>query len=409
MNTFLTISMITREAATILENNLKTASRIRRKYDDKFGVEGAKIGSVLNIRKPARYVGREGQALQIESITETSVPLTLEKQFGVDFSFSSQDLALTIDDFNKRILAPAIATVANKIDLYACGLSESVNHFVGAPATVPNTLLTYLQAGQHMDEEATPMDGERTIVMTPAMQVTIVDALKGLFQQASAIGQQYMKGRMGSAIGFEWMMDQNIITHTVGTLGSTPLINGANQTGSSLTADGAGGAVTNYFLQGDIIDLGFGGTVVNQVNPQSRQSTGSLEQFVVTSNVSSDASGNLTIPIYPAIQAAGQFQTVNALAADNAAIRTFGAVSSTAAAQTPNGMAFHIDTFGLGSADLPLPGGVDKAARVSDDQLGFSIRMIRAYDINTDQWPCRLDVLVGRVAIYPETACRIQS
>ena len=60
-------------------------------------------------------------------------------------------------------------------------------------------------------------------------------------------------------------------------------------------------------------------------------------------------------------------------------------------------------------ADLPLPQGTDMAARVSDPQLGMSIRMIRDYDITTDKFPCRLDVLFGWAALRPELACRIQS
>ncbi len=409
MNTFLTISKITREAARILENNLKAATAIRRDYDGNFAVAGAKIGDTLNIRKPARYVGREGQQMQIEGITETSVPLVLEKQFGVDFSFSSKDLLLSIDDFNKRVLAPAVAKVANKIDHYATGMYDQVNHFVGTPQTVPNALLTYLQAGQKLDEESAPQDEDRSLIMTPAMQVTIVDTLKGLFQQATLIGKQYASGKMGQAIGFDWMMDQNIRTHTVGALGGAGLVNGANQTGNSLITDGWSNTITNLLLKGDIIDIGSGGSPVNAVNQQSFEDVGSLQQFVVTANVSSDGSGNATIPIYPAITPGGAFQNVSRLPVDNDAIRVFGHASTHANKTTPAGLAFHRDFAALGSADLPLPGGTDKAARVSDDQLGFSIRLIRDYTIADDQWPCRIDVLVGRVAIYPELCCRIQS
>lgn len=407
-NTFLTIEMITREALMVLENNLKAATRVRRDFDSKFGVSGAKIGNVLNIRKPPRYVGGEGQAISIEDVTESQVALTLEKQFNVAMSFSSQDLALSIDDFSKRIINPAIATIANKIDHYVTGLYIDVNHFIGTPGTVPNTLLSYLQAGQKMDEEACPQDGDRTIIMTPAMQVNIVDALKGLFQQASAISSQYASGRMGTAIGFEWMMDQNIRTHTVGALGGTPLINGASQTGATVDIDGWTASITNVLLEGDILD--FGST--NAVNPQNRESTGSLQQFVVTANVDSDSSGLTNdVPIYPSITpgATAQARTTNISPADNAAVRIFAHASTYASTATPAGLAFHKEFAALGSADLPLPNGTDRGARVSDDQLGFSMRLIRDYTIMDDQWPCRIDVLVGRVALYPELACRIQS
>lgn len=403
-NTLLTISMITREALRVLENNLKFTGLVSRQYDDKFGIEGAKIGTTLNIRKPPRYVGREGQGLSVEGSIETQVPLTLTTQFGVDISFSSADLALSIDDFSKRFLTPAIATVANRIDFQGLGEYLKVANTVGTIATVPTDLLTYLTAGQKLDEEACPMDGLRNIVTTPAMQVQLINTLKTLFQQSTQIANQYTTGRMGTAAGFEWVMDQNVRTHSTGAMGGTPLVNAANQTGSNIITDGwtASTAVLN---KGDVITF----ASVDAVNPQNRQDTGSLRQFVLTDNVTSDASGNATLPIYPALTPSGQFQTVTTSPADNAVILQFGNASTNASKVSPTGLAFHRDAFTMATADLPLPNGVDMAARVSDKQLGISLRMIRAYDINTDQFPCRIDVLFGWATLYAELACRIQS
>jgi hypothetical protein len=400
-NTLLTISMITNEALRVLVNSLTFTKRVNRQYDSRFGVEGAKIGTTLNVRKPPRYVGRTGQAISIEDATETQVPVALTTQFGVDMSFSSADLALSIDDFSGRFIKPAIATVANKIDFDGMQLYKTVSNSVGTPGTVPNAFLTYLQAGVLLDNNATPMDGERSIVINPLMQATIVDALKGLFQSSNQIKQQYEKGEMGTSAGFNWYMDQNTAVHTVGPLGGTPLVNGAAQTGSSLVTDGWTALAAARLKQGDVFTI----ANVFGVNPQNRQSTGALQQFVVTADVSSDGSGNATIPIFPAITLTGAFQTVNALPADNAALTIVGA----AAANTPQGMAFHKDAFTLACADLPLPRGVDMAARVSDQQTGLSIRMIRDYNISTDQFPCRLDILYGWKELYPQLACRIQS
>ena len=401
-NTLLTISMITREALRILENNLKLTGRLSRKYDPKFGIEGAKIGTALNIRKPPRYVGTSGQALSVEDSTESQVTLNLSTQFHVDIQFSSADLGLSIDNFSDRFLKPAIATIANRIDFDSAALYRQVYNNVGTAGTVPTTLETYLQAGQKLDEEAAPMDGMRTMCVNPAMQVQIVNALRALFQSATAIAKQYMTGHMGTAIGFEWVMDQNIRTHTIGVLGGTPLVNGASQTGSSLITDGWTAAAATRVLQGDVFTM----TSVNAVNPQNRQNTGDTRDFVVTADTASDASGNMTIPISPSITpgASAQFRTVTQSPADNAAL-TFG----TASTATPQGLAFHRDWATMAMADLPLPGGVDKAARVSDDQLGVSMRMVRAYDINSDQWPCRIDVLYGHLGLYNELCARVQS
>jgi hypothetical protein len=404
-NTLLTISMITREALRVLENNLTFTKLVNRQFDDRFGVEGAKIGTTLNVRKPPRYVGRVGQAIQIENATETQVPVVLNTQRGVDIQFSSQDLALSIDDFSDRFIKPAIASVANAIDNDGLAQYTAVFNNVGTPGTPPNALLTYLNAGVLLNNNAAPLDGERYIVIDPRMQAIIVDALKGLFQASAQIAEQYRKGEMGESIGFSWYMDQNVNTATIGAQGGTPIVTVGGQTGSSLLTSGwtASGQRLN---RGDTLTL----AGVNSINPQSRQSNAILAQFVVTAAVTADAGGLATIPIDPPINPANipaflQSATVDTSPLASAAITVTGAPGT----QSKQGLAFHRDWITLACADLPLPGGVDMAARVSDRQLGMSMRLIRAYNISTDQFPCRLDILYGWAPLRPELACRIQS
>jgi len=403
MNTPLTISMITNEALMVLENALVFTKRVNRSYDDRFGVEGAKIGTVLNVRKPPRYVGRSGQALQIEDAVETSVAVTLNTQFGVDIQFTSQDLLLNVDNFSDRFLKPAMATIANKIDYDGLQLYKEIANYVGVPATTPAALSTYLDAGVLLNNEAAPRDDQRALVLSPKMEGTIISNMLTYFNPVRQIGDQYKTGTMGVAAGFEWAMDQNTATHTVGQLGGTPLVNGASQIGASLVTDGWTAAAANRLKRGDVIEI----ADVDAVNPQSRQSTGSLRKFLVTQDVASDGSGNATIPIWPSITVTGSGQTVDASPANNAVITIFNHASSYASKVSPQGLAFHRDFATLVTADLPLPGGVDMAARASDNQLGISIRLVRAYDIQTDKFPCRLDVLYGWTVLRPELACRI--
>ena len=400
-NQLLTISMITRESARVLVNNLGFAKKVNREYDDQFAVKGAKIGNTLNIRKPPRYIGRTGDALAIEDATETSVPLVLTTKFGVDLAFSMTDLVLSIENFSKRFIKPAIAKIANKIDFDGTLLYQSVYNTIGTPGTVPNQALTYLQVNQRLSEEAAPFE-DRNICITPAMNATIVDALKGLFQAGDKIREQYNKGMMGTGLGYDgWYLDQNLRTHTVGPLGGSPVVNGAGQTGSSLITNGWTAAAANRLKKGDIFTV----AGVNAVNPQNQQDTGALRQFVVTADTSSDGAGNATIPISPAITVSGPFQNVTASPANAAAITVLGAAST----KSPQGLAFHCDAFTLGMADLLLPRGVHAADRISDKQLGVSIRLVEAYDINLDRLPCRTDVLYGYAPVYPELACRLAS
>jgi hypothetical protein len=394
--------MITREALRVLENSLTFTKQINRSYDSQFGRSGAKIGTVLNVRKPPRYVGRTGATMVIEDSTESSVPVTLTTQFGVDIQFSSVELGLSIDDFSNRFLKPACAVIANKIDFDGMGLYQTVPNVVGTAGSIPADLLAYLDAGVALDDNCAPRDSSRAVVFSPRMQASLVNGLKGLFQSSEKIADQYEQGTMGLAGGFKFSMDQNTRIHTVGPLGGAPVVSGAGQTGSTLLTSGWTAAAASRLKKGDIFTI----ANVYAVNPQNRQTLPGLRQFTVVADFSSAADGTGTISIYPPIVGPGataKDQTVSALPAASAPLTIIGTANSTAT----QALAFHKEAFTLATADLPVPDGTDMASRVSDNQLGLSIRMIRDYTISTDQFPCRLDVLYGWASLYPEWACRI--
>ncbi len=329
----------------------------------------------------------------------------LTTQFGVDTTFTSEDFTLNIENFADRFLKPAMARIANKID--ADGLLQYLNvaNAVGTPGTPPNALLTYLQAMQKLNDNAAAKT-PRAIIINQAMEPPIVDALKGLFQSSERIREQYEEGYMGYAIGGAWAMDQNVAINTVGALnGATTItINAGGQSGASLVLSNAG-TVTNLFKKGNCFTIGSGSTGVFSVNPQEKTSTGSLQVFTCTADVTS-AAGAATVPIFPAIVLSGPFQNVVAAPGAGASITPFGA-ANTASTQ---GLVFHKGSFTLGMADMVLPtGGVIMAERKSSDQLGLSMRYIKAYDINSDRLPGRFDVLYGWATLYGETACRVMA
>lgn len=408
-NTILTPTMYTMEALRILVNNLVFSARASREYDPKFGVAGAKIGYTLNIRRPARYTVSTGAALATQDYTETSIPLTLTTQAHVDTTFTTADMTVSLDDFSERVLQPAIAAIGNKIDFD--GLSNAINtvgNHVGTPGTLPNSIAGLMAPVQRLDEMAAPRDGNRSLVLDPATNASLIAGLSGLFQQASAIGAQYEEGAFMDArktVGLMIAMDQNVQMHTVGPLGGVPLVNGAGQgitsgwaNTTSLVTNGWTAAAALRLNAGDIITL----AGVNAVNPQSRQSTGNLAQFVVTANASSDAGGNLTAVISPAIISAGAFQNVTAAPAAGAAITVVG----TAATAYRRNMAYHKDAFKLGTADLEDVSQYG-AWGARKNYKGISMRVARQYAIATDTVPCRTDVLYGWAAVYPELACQM--
>lgn len=409
-NSLLTISMITKESLMELKSQLSFASAVNRQYDDKFSDIGAKIGSVINIRKPVRFAVTTGAALNIQDVADQSSALTLDTQQHVGFQFSSKDLSLSIDEFRERYIKPAITALANKIDATGAALYYKIPSSVGTPGTQGTDLAFPLQAGQALDENGSPVDDLRSMILTTSTQTAVLKSALSLFNDQSELSKQYKRGRMGRALGFDWRMDQNLPTHTSGDIDGTPL---TNNTGGTASADGdatiaingsSTASITTAFKKGDV--LTFGGCYA--VNPQSKVSTGALMQFVVTADTAFASNKNDAVPISPPMRTTGAYQNITNLPANDSVVKLFGAATTYATKVSPVSIALHRDAFVLGMADLPLPGGVDMAARAADPDAGLSVRIVRAYDINNDVFPCRLDVLYGWQVVYPELACRLQ-
>ena len=410
-NNLLTISKITNEALMVLENELTFTNNVTREYDDQFAVTGAKIGNTLNVRRPGRFIGTTGPALNVEDFNETSVPVTLSTQFHVDTQFTTQDLALSLDMFSDRVLKPAVAAIANKMDLDGLTMAKNnVANIVGTAGTPPTGLITYLTAGAYLDSEGAPRDGRRSCVVEPFTSATIVDSLKGLFVPSDVIGKQYTKGMMGrDSAGMNWYMDQNVVNQTFGSYASKTLSVATNSASFGIATGwaqfGTLQLVASAALtlnQGDVIQI----AGVFAVNPQNRAAYGSgkLRNFVVQSTTAVATGGGTAVTVSPAIITGGQFQNVVVQTTSATAVVTpfnnTGTVS-------PQNLVFHKNFATLAPADLELPDGVHFAGRASDKDLGLSIRVVRQYTINNDSIPTRLDVLYGWAPLYPELGCRV--
>ena len=413
-NNLLTISKITNEALMVLENELTFTSETTRDYDDQFAVVGAKIGNTVNIRRPGRFVGTVGPALNVEDFNETSVPVTLSTQFHVDTQFSTQDLALSLDMFSDRVLKPAVATIANRIDRDGLSMATlNTANIVGTPGTPPTGLITYLTGQAYLDSEGAPRDGRRSCIVEPFTSATIVDSLKGLFVPQEAIGEQYRKGLMGrDSGGMNWKLDQNVVAQSfgfwTGSSAGSITVNGASQGLSSGWASSSTinitATATGTLNAGDIINF----ASVYAVNPQNRQAYGSnkLRNFVVKSAVAL-TNGNTSVTISPALIYGGQFQNVTASPAASAAVTPYNIGVSSNSTYSPQNLIMHRNAFTLAIADLELPEGVHFAGRASDKEIGLSMRIVRQYTVNNDSIPTRLDVLYGWAPLYPELACRV--
>ena len=385
-NTILTPTAVTREALRVLHQKLNFVGTITRDYDDSFARQGAKIGDTLKIRLPNQYTVRSGATLSALDTTESTVDLKVQTQKGVDLNFTSVDLTLALDDFSERILEPAMAVLAATIEADAMTMYKDVWNQVdnqGAAASFTKVL----QARKVLVDNLAPLNG-RTCNLNTQDNVDMVDALKGLFNDQTTISKQNREGYMGRTAGFDFMENTLWPSHPRSAANASYLVNGAGQTGSTLTVDTG----ANAPAQGDVFTI----SGVFRVHPETKQSTGVLQQFVVGPSATTTS-----WPISPAIVTSGATQNVSGAPADNAAIT----VSGTASVNYGLSMAYQKGAFAFATADMVLPRGVDFAAREAYD--GVSMRIVRQYDINADKFPCRLDVLYGFKTIRPQLACRL--
>ena len=396
-NTILTPSAVTREALRVLHQKLNFVGNINRQYDSSFAKEGAKIGDSLKVRLPNEYTVRTGATLSAQDTTETSTTLQVSTQKGVDLNFTSADLTMSLDDFSKRILDPAMSVLAANIEADALNMYKDVYNLVDQDATA-FTWNTVLNGRKALNDNLAPMDNQRKCLLSTSSSVKLVDALKGLFQDSGEISKQYKEGMMGRSAGFDFYENTLLVPHTTGTAAKTTTytVNGAVTTNGSSSVVVATGSTT--FKQGDVFTV----AGCYRVHPETKVSTGALQQFVVTADYSGGAG---TLNFAPAIYTSGGRQNVVAAGmANGSAIVKVGAGN---AEQLGADLVFHKDAFAFATADLLLPGGVDFASREVMD--GISMRIVRQYDINNDKFPTRLDVLYGYKCIRPQLAARLHA
>ena len=397
-STLLTLTDITREAIRLWKNTNSFLKMIDHQYDDSFAKEGAKIGTALRIRLPNDYVVRTGSAASPQDTAESSSTLTVATQKGVDIDFSSVDRTMSLDDYSSRVMEPMVNNLAGDVAATVMsgangGISNFVSKVDGSSVIIAPDAETWLTAGAKLDGMSAPKSN-RYICVDRLTQARTVASLTGLFNPSGKVSAQFNTGEMTSALGFDWMMDQTVLIHTTSTWSGSKTVNGADQTGTTITVN----AVTGGFLIGDVIT--FAG--VNAVNRITKEDTGELAQFVLTATA---LTGATSLSIYPAIippDSGGnkvQYQTVTASPANSAAI----VCVSPSAGTFRGNFAYHKDAVTIATADLEMPGGVWEAARENFD--GVAMRSVTAYQIGTDRTITRLDVLFGYLWIRPEWAC----
>jgi hypothetical protein len=410
-NTILTPTMITREMLRVLHQDLNFVGNVNRQYDDRFAQTGAKIGTTLNISMPPKFTVRTGATLTPQNYVERSTPLSCSSQWGVDVSFTTLDLTMSMDDFSKRFISPAMAQLAAQIE-YGC-LSDAYKLVSNYTNATTDTLITYkyFQAGgKNLTNQLAPT-ARRTTCLTPESKLEFMDVVKGLFHSSQNIDEQYREGLMGRTGGFDVYENTLLPKHTTGSMAGSPITDGSalgtsttsNTWVSQTTMSVSGATAGTTVLAGDIITFaGF-----YDVHPETKANLGVLKPFVVQSSVTmTTAATTYDVIVKPGVIYGTGNSYKNCVLSgvsdtDGLTVSRIGAASSAFGQD----LQFHEDAFVFATADLENVSqyGAWGAREVMD---GISMRLAKQYEISSDTVPCRVDVLFGFGGLYPELANR---
>jgi hypothetical protein len=408
-NTTLTADIIAKEALAILENELGWMNRIHRAHESEFSnnVNGYKVGDTISIRRPADFTVRTGATLSTQDVIEGKVTLSINQQIGVDFEFSSTDLTLKINDLSDRVIKPAMSNIINHVASDVLSVAaDGFYNWAGTAGQTINSFSDFAKGPERLDEMGVP-SSDRLAILSPADHWALVGAATSL-SNTGAESSAYRNGRLGMIGGVDTYMSQVVATHTNGTAdNTTPLIKGASQT---VTYDTAKNTWTMSLLTDgwDASATLTAGTVftvdgVYMVNPKTKAATTILQQFVVTADVTAQATttNTTTLTISPPIITAGQHKTVSAAPLDDATITVLGSAST----GYKQNLVMHKNAMALAVVPMEMPQAVYNGSRQS--YKGLSCRVIPIYDGTNDISKWRLDMLYGRKLIDPRLGTRL--
>lgn len=406
-NVFQYVDWLSMEGLVVLKNSLKVARNLNHDYQDDYGKEFAP-GATIRVPKPFRFTIRNGMGYNPQALVQPFTTVTVDQFFGVDFEWDSMERALNMprpkEAIKELILDPAMVQIAQEIDSRSAQfLYQNTNNIVGALGTTPTTMATYQAARQRMRENACP-PGEIFNVLSPAMQTSIANALATVFNPQKTSDEAFMDGYIGEGAGAKWWESMSLFQHTAGTWAGAVTTTGAGQSGSQLIITATGG---DTFKKGDVINI----AAVNNINPITRRSTGTLAQFVITQDFTAAGGGADVINIAPAIVGPGDpNQNVDALPGALAALTLFPGTTNPNGKVGTQGLYFNKYAAAIVGVRLELPKAVELSSQAQDPETGLAVRFVRQWDNIQSRMTNRFDVLFGFGGLYPANASvRVQS
>lgn len=400
-NQFIFPDWVAPEALRLLLNKLEVAQFFNTDYNKEFDKEFP-IGEVVRVKLPQRFLIRDGLGYSPQPINRINTTVTCNQIFGVDFEWDSFEGALRMErskeEISKQYLEPAMAQIAQEIDSRAALFAyQNSNNIMGVLGVDPNSASTFMQARQRLIELACPPGGEKGMIVPPAVNTALVPALQSLFNPSSEISEQYKEGSLGKLWGFDWYEAMSLFRHTAGTWAAAVTVNGANQSGTSLTITAT---AADTFNVGDVFSI----ASVNLVNPMTRRALSTVPKtFVITAPLTAAGGGADVISFSPAIFGPGsQYQNVDSLPGNGAALTLFPGTPSPSGKSGAQGVYIHRDAFALVGVKLESPKATELTAQSRDKKTGIPIRFVRMFDPVQSKMINRWDTVIGFGQLYAD-------
>ena len=392
---------------------------IMRSLDDQFSSRGTKMGRRIWMRLKQYFEVTEGKTYQAQTIEEEVIPIDLNRQSHVGFEWDSFTQYTHIQDVMEREVAEALKGLVNYMDNHAMDyIGDTINRMVGTlgqdpgegSATAQSAYRTYVRGAKNLLSMGVP--GPLHAIVSPFQDLDLLIDSMTLYNPQSQIGQNYLSGQFAGGNGKRargginyWYQSGNPYSNTVGNLtGSTPLVNGANQTGATLVTDGWA-ASTEVLKRGNILTFHSGAAPVYETNPQPpHRRFGQPFSVVVTEDVTSSATGAASIPIWPKMRPMGtaagrKGQNMTRALVDNTPIGVYNVQSSgfggISQKEYTQGCVFNQKQGVLVMCDLPTYRGTDIMQRVRSRMAGVACRYARDWNAKDDEAVSRMDIGFG--------------
>lgn len=407
-NKILTPDVIAKRGLKLLHQQANFIGQITRGYDDRYAKRGAKIGNTLRIRLPNRFKARDGTTYVAQPIEERSVSLSLTKQAGVDVDITSADLTTSLDDFEGRILKPAMTQVVAQMERDCLSMVESVySHVV---AVDDNFLRSMLACGERLDCNLAPRDDRRLGLLSPVDGTRALEGARGLYNPASRLSQQFKEGALGQTAGLKFFVNTHMPQPAWPSDGDeqhaklVDFIGGFGEIKASASGDASVVSLSNAgdYQVGDLFTF----PALPLVHPETKERLYYPYQGRVTAIKGNDVT--FEPKVVGATTALPDANVADAALPDKSGrdgkhqVKLFRVQAEHVATQS---VIFHPEAFCLATADLVKPEGVHSASVERLD--GISMRVLRLYEIKDDVFRCRIDVLYGYKLLRPELAVRL--